>query len=434
MNIINIGTPILTNQVSKVTDSPFFSELTFLDAEMIFWDVESSHSVFPGTHTKQNKLEKEKIETLREYLKNRKEEFNEFFKIGRSLIITSPIFNEYVYIDPATNNSFSLDFIECLNIKKPKISKVRGHNIDSASEKYINDFLQKEKRFLHYDVKIEKPNGTPLLFIKDTKYVISEYFKVDNGFVIILPKLKPELRDINNSRNFLNSLLLLISEVKKNSKPIINAIPDWVDEYSLIGEVEEKEHLIKLTERRIKLDSQIDNCKEKLSNFKYLKGLFSSDGTTLENIVEFIFKEIGFETIKPEGNKDDLIIKNNNNIAVLEIKGLSKSAAEKNSAQLQKWVSNYHVENDYNPKGILVVNTYKNEKLVTRQNKQDFPDQMLPYARQMGHCLVTGIQLLCIYLDFKSKKLKSNEVMELLFKTKGVLTYKENYIDLVKDN
>ena len=277
-------------------------------------------------------------------------------------------------------------------------------------------------------------NGTPLLFIKDTKYVISEYFKVDNGFVIILPKLKPELRDINNSRNFLNSLLLLISEVKKNSKPIINAIPDWVDEYSLIGEVEEKEHLIKLTERRIKLDSQIDNCKEKLSNFKYLKGLFSSDGTTLENIVEFIFKEIGFETIKPEGNKDDLIIKNNNNIAVLEIKGLSKSAAEKNSAQLQKWVSNYHVENDYNPKGILVVNTYKNEKLVTRQNKQDFPDQMLPYARQMGHCLVTGIQLLCIYLDFKSKKLKSNEVMELLFKTKGVLTYKENYIDLVKDN
>ncbi len=432
MNIINIGVPLSTNQVSNVTDSPFFSEITFLDAEIIFWDVESSHSVLPGSHTKKNKTEKKNIEILHKYIIKRKEEFSEFFKIGRTLIITSPIFNKYEYTCETNGEDFQIDFIDCLSIKKPKFSKIRGHNIDSNNDEFIVDFLRRNRNFLHYDLKIEKPDGIPLLFIKDTKYVVSEYFKIDSGLIIILPKLKPELRESNNSKNFLNSLLFLISEIKKNSKPLLQNLPDWVDEYSLIGEIKENNNLQKLRKNQEKIKLQIEDSKSKLSNYRFLKGLFSSDGTILESVVEFVFQEMGFETIKTEGNKDDLVIKANKNIAVLEVKGLTKSAAEKNLAQLQKWVSNYHAENDYNPKGILIVNTFKNEKLENRQNKIDFPDQMLPYANQMKHCLLTGIQLLYIFLDYKTRNLKKNEIIELLFNTVGIINYKNNPHELIK--
>ena len=361
MHIINIGTQIHSNQISQVTDVPFFSSITFLDAELIFWDVDSSHKQFPGSPTKKNKIEKVNLDSLQNFMNNRKDEFSEFFKIGRTLIITSPIFRQYEYTIEPSGEKFNLDFIACLNIKKPKISKVSGHNIDSNKEEYATEFLNKTRKFLNYEEKIIKPNGTPMLYIKDTNYVVSEYFKVDNGFIIIMPRLKAELRDSNNSQHFLNSLLLLISELKKNNTPFEHDIPEWVDDYNLTSEKIEIDHLQQLKDRQGKIKLQIIESKAKLSDYRFLKGLFSSDGVTLEKIVEFVFKEMGFETEKPTGNKNDLVIKLNKKIAVVEIKGLTKSAAEKNSAHLQKWVSNYHVENDHNPKGILIINTFKND-------------------------------------------------------------------------
>jgi len=46
-------------------------------------------------------------------------------------------------------------------------------------------------------------------------------------------------------------------------------------------------------------------------------------------------------------------------IVIVEVKGQNKSAAEKNAAQLEKWLSTYFAENGVAPKGMLLVNTFR---------------------------------------------------------------------------
>jgi len=269
------------------------------------------------------------------------------------------------------------------------------------------------------------------MFIKDTKYVVSEYYKINNGLLIVLPQIK-FINAINDSLPFLNSTEDFINELKTFNEPKPHEIPDWVEEYVLSGELAERKTLESHQEKLIKVKSSIEKIENNLSNFKFLKALFASNGDTLENAVKFVMEEFGFEIEESEKNRDDLIIKEKNKIAVVEIKGLTKSAAEKNAAQLQKWVSNYHVENDFNPKGILIVNTFNNHKLEDRTD-DDFPNQMLPYSKQMHHCLITGVQLLCLYLDFKSNKVKKRELLDLLFNTVGELKYCKNPSELISN-
>ncbi len=101
------------------------------------------------------------------------------------------------------------------------------------------------------------------------------------------------------------------------------------------------------------------------------------------------------------------------------MKGVAKSAAEKHGAQLEKWVSEYYSEHGTNPKGILVVNAF-NETPLNARTKKAFPDQMLSYFQNRGHCLISGIQLLGVYLDFRDDTGKRTERIDRLFGTEGV--------------
>ena len=66
------------------------------------------------------------------------------------------------------------------------------------------------------------------------------------------------------------------------------------------------------------------------------------------------------ETIKEATTKgrSDIIAKYGEVAIVAEIKGVTKSAAEKHAAQLEKWVAQYIEENEVSPKGMLIVNGF----------------------------------------------------------------------------
>ena len=53
-----------------------------------------------------------------------------------------------------------------------------------------------------------------------------------------------------------------------------------------------------------------------------------------------------------------------------------------NAAQLQKWVSDFHVENEVNPKGVLIINGYRSTPLHLR-DQPVFPNQMIDYCKKM---------------------------------------------------
>lgn len=104
---------------------------------------------------------------------------------------------------------------------------------------------------------------------------------------------------------------------------------------------------------------------------------------------------------------------------VVEIKGVNGSAAEKHAAQLEKWVSSYYEENAIKPKGILIVNAYK-EKALKDRPTDTFPHQMLNYSQQREHCLLSSIQLLGLYYEFKSNPDKKEELIDKLLSHVGV--------------
>jgi hypothetical protein len=206
------------------------------------------------------------------------------------------------------------------------------------------------------------------------------------------------------------------------------SLPSWSDQYQL---PDEKDQIDALSEKERKLEeltNVISQEKEKLNKLKEYKLLFSGTGRSLELVVKRVFEEIGFTVEEGKPGRDDLILNYNGKIAVAEIKGLTKSASEKNAAQLEKWVMEYLTENSIHPKGFLIINTYNNLPLKDR-DKEDFPHQMLPFSKHREHCLMTTIQLLGLFLKVKENPDQRDTLINELFSTTGkyprFLNYKE---------
>ncbi|MGW4635964.1 hypothetical protein ACWEMY_24600, partial [Nocardia sp. NPDC004415] len=106
--------------------------------------------------------------------------------------------------------------------------------------------------------------------------------------------------------------------------------------------------------------------------------------------------------------------------AVVEVKGVNKSAAEKHAAQLEKWVAGELEATGTAPKGLLVVNTWRETDLSARTEK-DFPDQMLPYCVSREHCLMTGLQLFVIRSEIEADASRAEYWRDKILKTSGII-------------
>lgn len=116
---------------------------------------------------------------------------------------------------------------------------------------------------------------------------------------------------------------------------------------------------------------------------------------------------------------------------VVEIKGLNKSAGEKNAAQLEKWVSEHVEKYDKQPKAILLVNAFRNIKLDERE-EDVFPKQMLKYATYREQCLLSTTQFLCLYLDCMKSPDKKEDIIKGLLNIVGVYNEYMNFKDFIE--
>lgn len=382
MQVINIGTQIATCGNFDVSHSDFFSNNTFLDAEIIFWNIQSTYSNMGSSNSKLKIIESQQKKLYSEKLNSRKKQFKEFFSIGRLLVITTPIDYKYHYKLKDDNKAEgTIDIWEALNITSPSCSTIEGKNIQGNENYSANLFLDRHSNRLFYNRKVEKSEGSPLFYIKDTKHVVGEYYLVGTGIILVIPEFTRTNEPPENSV-FIDSLINLSQRILDVNSKRVKKIPGLVDKYVLSEEQVELDKRDNLIKKKKEIENEINIQDQILDENKRMKLLFSGDGTSLEIICKEVFENIGFEVNTPDGNRDDLIIKLNKRVAVVEIKGVTKSSAEKHSAQLQKWISDYHIENGINPKGILIVNTYKNMALMERIDN-DFPDQMMKYVNQM---------------------------------------------------
>jgi len=268
-----------------------------------------------------------------------------------------------------------------------------------------------------YSSVLLNPIGRKIAQVEGTNECIGIEADVSKGKLILLPSFS---RNIDVQYNILDD----ISEDFDFFDTDRFEIPPLANNYSTCEE-QELNAKLRLTEEKIK------SLKQELKELERQKEIESSDkllfcgmGAQLEQQVCKVFEALGCTVETPFEKRADDVITFKDKIAVVEVKGIErKSAAEKNAAQLEKWVSEYWSdEKSVNkPKGILVANAFARIPLEKR-SEPVFPPQMLKYATNREHCLITGLQLFNIMQHIKQHPEDKEKITDTIFDTIGCYT------------
>jgi hypothetical protein len=309
-----------------------------------------------------------------------------------------------------TLKDWSTTIYEFLNIDVIE-ERRSGKKIEVNSSSLFSEFLKVYFTELEYCIGYSKHPGTSIGNASARNLSIGFYTR---DFVF-LPTLGEDCGI--SDYEFLEDLYKVCKSVRNNEEPI--KLPEWTNNYCLPGEQSEKQHLKTLEEKIAALEIEKDNTLKRLSNYLPLKQLWSATGNQLEDAAKLAFSELGFHLLPTEHGRDDIIMKWKDQIVVVEVKGQTKSAAEKNAAQLEKWAAMYKSDHDITPKALLLVNTYR-ERPLSDRTEASFPDQMLKYTIDRKHCLMTTTQLCNLLLYCRNNPDKQEETIENLISTIGI--------------
>lgn len=382
-------------------------------------------------------IDKNDSASLIEDIKRRRGEMEEMLRLGRSIVILTRQPQRCVTHTGKhewsgtgknarrTDHVIEVNLLSAIPLQNLRTIKASGKNLEFRGGGPLADFWSEMKEHLDYDAYIEdEAHGQPFLFIKGTNKAVGCQFSAQNGNLLLMPGLGGELDEEESYEEleettelFLQSLRTLVARLGMEPE---EDLPPWSENYSLPGEQELKDKIHETHAHLTELDALLKDQGERVAELQRYKLLYTGSGNPLEHMVRRVFEELGASVEEAEPNRDDLIVNYGEHTAVVEVKGVKGSAAEKHAAQLEKWVSEYHIKYDTRPKGILIVNTFR-ETPLDKRNGTSFPDQMLPYSEGREHCLVTGLQLFCLYLDFLQGTKSSQESLEELFNTVGAV-------------
>lgn len=383
-------------------------------------------------------------------IQRRKDEIKSLLSVGKNVyFVLGDEFTCYYHtyekrVSGTGRNAQVTNIVKELNIAdyvlgtKIETTYAEGKNIAILPNTKLYNFFNKTKKHIYYKSYFKSTSFEPLLTTVNQDNYISGILKYDKGYKIILPEfVNPKLYNSKETRKRLNDVDFIIQSIRELDSNLTSdcEIPSWISQYGLSNEAKEiiENHSIskkieKLKEKQSKILSKLND------NFKYKKLLYST-GTELEEIVKEVFEEMGFELLKSRPNRSDVNLKIDDNYFVCEVKGLSKSATEKNASQLQKWETEFYEDFEVHPKQILLVNAFRLISLKER-TENAFPDQMVGYATKKEQCLMTTTQLLCLYLDWLNNNNALINFIEEVNKTNGILLKYQNsneFIDLIEN-
>lgn len=313
---------------------------------------------------------------------------------------------------------------------------VRGENFNIVCQPPYSTFFQKTRNMSYYEAYFDIPKNSTLLTIPNSDKAVSAVFEYENGKIIILPYpynedcFEDEDEWEKNSKNYLDALFELNNALTSPSNSF--TLPLWSNSIKILNEESEEIKLEQEVKKLNNLKEKIEKHEQLIEKIKQKKILIAGSGTPLEEIVQETLQEIGFKLCDTEIGRSDIIASYDGLDVVAEIKGVTKSAAEKHAAQLEKWVSQFIEQNERSPKPLLIVNGYCETPLLER-TEDVFTNQMLPYCEARGHALITTTQLLCLYIDIKTNPdcahERISELLSCVGKYQRYLDF-ENYLKL----
>lgn len=417
----------------------FESTTSFLDYSCIIISVENIVYYYFKSRAQFRGLEciddENKSALIISDMKRRRKEVVELLDQGHNIFVILPS-EQFIYIRSGKKeysgtgrNRTTTNIVDLLNVLSflpldLKITKAVGKKIEFCNDEKYRLLKENMKSDFQYHSYIENSMGKPLMKIANTNKVISEVIEYSKGKIILLPFFAEEelyAEDENKwnqaIKKSLHTIINLDDLLKSNLESY--TLPDWSEKFLV---PQEKDVINKLSifekeleEHKLKIYCQ----KKELIEIQKIKIALTSSGDVLEEICRYIFIKLGFKELPVEDNRSDLVLKYGKKEVVVEIKGLLKSASEKNAAQLEKWVSEHLKEYGVQPKAILLINSFRDLELHKRV-EPTFPNQMLKYAENREQCLMTTTQLVLLYYDCLLNKTEKNKRIKELLNTVGI--------------
>lgn len=394
----------------------FKSATSIFEFDMVFWDPAntiSSYTWYEDYRGLPSLPENESVKVLSD-VRRRKEEFSEYLKMGRILaIFASP--PQRLYIDTGkreysgtgrnrqtTRIVQDIDLLSALPFEY-RATIAQGTAMASARPDF-GAVVNKDKDRWYYRAVLNDFPGDPLMFVAGTDKAVAAISNEESGgLVVILPDITsgaedaadedPQRSDASDDREdpAMNAVIEWLSQLRGEDEP---ALPSWAVALKFPEDHARTERLVTLEENLQSVMSEIADINSEREKDDRWKQLITSTGAQLEERVLEAFQVLGFEaTSDPVPGRRDLHLKFRDQFAVVEVKGVKKSASEANAAQLEKWVAEALANSEVPHKGILVVNSWRETPLQERK-EPTFPHQMLGYSTARQHCLLTGLQLL----------------------------------------
>jgi len=444
----------------------FGSDTSAFDYDIVLWDPARTFRRYwragsDGSYNGVPALDEDESAAWRSDVARRRAEFTDFLAAGRTLVVAiSP-----PQIAQVRNGQFSttgtgrnqkrihkvetLDLLSTLPVEIPALQRARGDRISPAGEGPIARLLKKYVSSLEYTAVIDLPQGSEAVArVTGTDRVVAAVLPTaQGGHLVLLPRVTfepletsedPEEND-DVAPNWLDDdddpdadyTLDYPDEAEQFQKDLIEAVvslsgqgeiarPSWAADYATENQRLARAKVVKEMEVVERGRLRLAKAQAESEAAQQLDQLFLGTGRQLELRVRDVLEILGCDVSEPEPGRADWTASIDGQQAVIEVKGVSKSAAERNAAQLEKWVAASFEDSGRSPKGILVANTWRETPLIERTGA-DFPDQMIPYSTARGHCLVTGLQLFVIACEVLSDASRKAFWRKQLLGTSGLL-------------
>lgn len=447
--ILGIDTPFYALNYKGFTNVDFHSTTSFMDYDAVVISARSLALNYGSYDTYNGKvcLPVDASFRMKEDFDRTRMQIIELLKQGRNVFVLMAR-NEDCYIHTGkssysgtgknarkTNYVAEFDAFSFLPVKiKPTM--VVGKTFNIVCRTPYASFFQVTAHLSYYAAYFTAPKQSTLLTIPNSDKAVSAVFEYEKGKIILLPcpyTYKTEEASKKYGKKYLDALFELNHALMACEDSY--SLPLWTDGLKILDEEDKEKKLEQDLKKLENIKAEIAKHEALINKIRRKKILLTASGTMLEEVVKETLQEIGFALHESEVGRSDIIASYNGVDVVAEIKGVSKSAAEKHAAQLEKWVAQFTEEKEHSPKALLIVNGYCDTPLSAR-TEEVFPDQMLKYCKSREHALITTTQLLCLYIEIKNNPTCAKErIMELLScvgKYSRYLDYKK-YLRLIEN-
>ena len=432
-NILGINTIFESINYNGFTHDEFRSATSFMDYDAVLIDTsylaQNYKEDYPAMFEGKRMISKNESRLMIEEFARTKAQIVEFLKQGKNVFVLMAT-NENCFIHTGkteysgtgknargTNIVTEFNTFAFLPIELNP-TMVSGEKFNITCQPPYSTFFQTTKDMTYYDAYFEAPKKSSLLTLPNSDKSISAVFEYEKGKIVILPYpydegyFETEKEWEKYAKKYLAALFELNNALKSTAEAY--TFPLWSEGVKILDEENEEIKLAQDLKKLRSIEAKIKKHEEILREIRKKKILITASGTPLEEVVQETLQEIGFTLSETEVGRSDIIASYNGTDIVAEIKGVSKSAAEKHAAQLEKWVAQFIEKKEHAPKPILIVNGYCDTPLVERA-EDVFPNQMLKYCETRGHALITTTQLLCLYIEIKKNPACAEErITELL--------------------